>query len=248
MERRPKLTIVGINTLSSVNSMVYSSHCKLWIEMKKEFPEDEFLLYTPQRMSIDNMRNEVAKLALVRNADYIFFVDDDVIVHPNTYKSLRDADKDIIMAMTFIRGYPFNPMAFKDLETIVDLQGKKKLNLTYHLGWEQDVNEQGLFKTGAIGFSCALLKCDTLKALDPPYFVTGTGHTEDVYYCMKARLELDPEPEIWVDVKVPTEHLLTPDAVSVHNVEKLREFYKPEGQEIVSRTKAYLEKILQEME
>ena len=221
-------TIIGVNTLENVSSFVYSSHIAMFCQIKKEFPDDEFIFYTPYRMSIDNMRNDVARVALEHKCDYLMFIDDDVVVKPNTYKSLREANKDVVAALTFIRGYPFHPMFFKDFENIERHNGKRRKDLTFHDSYEDEIDTEGLVKTGAVGFSCVLIKVDVLQAMTPPYFVTGPGHTEDVYFCLKARAELEPEPEIYVDTKVPTGHILMNDMVSAENVKKLREFYKPE--------------------
>jgi len=243
-------TIVGVNTLENVSPFVYASHCKLWVEMVRKFPNDEFIFYTPYRMSIDNMRNDVARIAIEHGCDYILFIDDDVIVMPDTYKMLREADKDIVAAMTYVRGYPFHPMFFKDLGTITETNGKRRKNIGFHDDYLETVQEDGLVKTAAVGFSCVLIKVDVLKAMSPPYFVTGPGHTEDVYFCLKASLELEPEPEIFVDTKCKTGHLMMPDAVSSENVEILRKYYKPELDEkdvVKFRMKDHIRNVIQEM-
>lgn len=241
-------TLVAVNTLASVSSYVYSSHCKLWITMKEQFPDDQFLFYTPYRSSIDRMRNDSARIALQHECDYLMFIDDDVVVHPNTYKSLREADKDIVMALTYIRGYPFHPMAFRDVYNKEQSNGKIRKDLTLHDEEFWEVGEDGLFKTGAVGFSCVLIKTDLISSVSAPYFVTGPGHTEDVYFCLKVRAELDPEPTIYVDTKVPTGHILSPEIVSKDNVEKLRAYHKPNeaGQEVETRSLAFLDDKIKE--
>ena len=244
-------TIVGVNTLESVSSFVYSSHCAFWIQTKKDFPEDEFLFYTPYRMSIDNMRNDVARIALEHKCDYIMFIDDDVIIPPDTYKQLREARKDIVAAMVYVRGYPFHPMFFKDLGDITEPNGKRRKNIGFHTDYKDTVDETtGLVKTQAVGFSCVLINCDVLKAMSPPYFVTGPGHTEDVYFCLKAALELEPEPEIYVQTRCVTSHLMMPDGVNSNNVEILRKYYKPELDEkdaIKFRMKDHIRNVIQEL-
>ncbi len=248
-------TLVGVNTLQAIDTFVYSSHCQFWAQTRKDFPKDDFLLYTPYRMSIDAMRNDAARIALEQNCDYLMFIDDDVVVQPHTFRVLQKRDKDIIMACTFIRGYPFKPMWFRDFETIDQANGKIRKNLMTHDDWKDhlvtDGEDAGLVKTGAVGFSCVLIKVDIIRAMTPPYFVTGPGHTEDVYFCLRARAELEPEPEIWVDTTISTGHTLMADLVTLDNVEKLREFYKPEiekdGGPPNYRMKKHLENILQEM-
>jgi len=182
-------------------------------------------------MSIDNMRNNAAKIALENNCDYLMFIDDDVIIRPDTLDSLLEADKDIIMALTFVRGWPFPPMFFKASENLTT--DKRKETLIFYEDYVPD--EHGLVKCAAVGFSCTLLKMDVVKAINPPYFITGPHHTEDVYFCLKARYSLDPEPSIFVDTRVPTMHMMMSDGVSDINVGKLRELYRPE--EPIGRTR-----------
>ena len=248
-------TLIGVNTLESVHSFVYASHCQFHSQIRKDYPKEDFLLYTPYRMSIDAMRNDAARIAIEQKCDYLMFIDDDVAVQPNTYKALRDRDKDIIMAATFVRGYPFHPMWFSDFETIDQANGTIRKNLKFHDEWEKDLitegPDAGLVKTGAVGFSCVLIKTDVLRAMTPPWFVTGPGHTEDVYFCLRARAELEPEPGIYVDTTISTSHMLMPDLVNLENVEKLREFYKPDlersGGLEQFRMKLHLKNIIQEL-
>ena len=220
--------MIGINVLESVNSFVYQSHIRFFSNLKKDFPEDQFYLFTPYRMSIDSMRNISAKMAIDSQCDYLMFIDDDVIIQPETYKELKAADKDIIMALTYIRGYPFRPMMFKTIEVITDIEGKVRENLVPYEDFKKDVDpETGLLKCQAVGFSCVLIKMDVVKAVAPPYFITSSTYTEDVYFCNKARYTLEPEPSIYVHTKVPTMHMMMADGVNDDNVEKLRELYAP---------------------
>jgi hypothetical protein len=224
--------LIGINVLESVNSFVYQSHIKFFTNLKLNNPEDQFMLFTPYRMAIDSMRNMAAKIAIEHKCDYIMFIDDDVCITPNTYDILKKADKDIIMALTYIRGYPFAPMFFKAFEQIVDDSGVKREYLTTYDDYKEHINDEGIVKCAAVGFSCVLIKMDVIKAVAPPYFLTGPNHTEDVYFCNKARYTLEPEPEIYCHTGVSTTHIMMADGVNSDNVDKLRELYaieKPLG-------------------
>jgi len=219
-------TLIGVNCLENINSQVYASHIAFFISLKRSFPDDEFLFFTPYRMSIDNMRNMAAKLALDNGCDYLMFIDDDVLVQPNTYESLRKADKDIIMALTYVRGYPYYPMFFREERTFTDENGKIKKEIVFYDNYQEHVDSEGIVECEAVGFSCALIKMELVKQLNPPYFVTGAGHTEDVYFCLKCKYTFD-EVSIAVDTKVPTSHLLMPSAVTASNVEELRKIEAP---------------------
>jgi hypothetical protein len=188
-------------------------------------------------MSIDNMRNAAAKVALELECDYLMFIDDDMLLHPDTFESLLKADKDIVMALTFIRGGGFPPMFFKKLPK------SGGYDLTYYTDWEEHVDENGLVEAQAIGFATVLLKTSILKQLEPPYFLTVSGSTEDVYFCCKAKAEIGEHVSIFVDTKVPTGHILDPEVAHVSTVKKLREYHKKDKPSTeIDRGKEYLEK------
>lgn len=191
----------------------------------------------PGRMSIDNMRNMAAKVALEQECDYLMFIDDDMVLHPDTFESLLKADKDIVMALTFIRGGEFPPMFFKKVPR------EKGYDLTYYTDWKDHVDENGLVECQALGFATVLIKTEILKKLEPPYFLTISGSTEDVYFCCKAKQEIGEHVSIFVDTKVPTGHIVEPEIAHVTTVEKLREYHKKEVvAKPIDRGKEYLDK------
>jgi len=221
-------TLIGINVLESVNSHVYANHIKFFTNLKIASPEDQFVLFTPYRMAIDSMRNAAAKIAIEHKCDYLMFIDDDVIIKPETYSVLKAANKDCIMALTYIRGYPFAPMFFKAFNQITDGDGTVREFLTTYDDYKDHVGDDGIVDCAAVGFSCVLIKTELIKAVAPPWFITGQNHTEDVYFCNKARYTLEPAPTICCHTKIPTMHIMMPDGVTDYNVEKLRELYAPE--------------------
>jgi glycosyltransferase involved in cell wall biosynthesis len=205
------------NILTVIDAAAYVTHCNFWYRLGKNFPKDTFISMTPPRMAIDQARNWAAKMALEQECDYLMFLDDDMLIHPDTLTSLIDANLDIVMAHTYIRGYPFNAMSFYR-----DANG----GLSFCNDWKDRVDENGIFTCDAVGFAVCLIKCSLLSKMEAPYFVTGTGHTEDIYFCCKARTEVSQDVSIGVDTRVPTGHLLHKENVSVENIDRLKEYYK----------------------
>lgn len=177
-------------------------------------PDYEFAFNAPRRASIDRMRNQTAELALAHGFDYICFIDDDVLVPVDGLKRLLDADKDIIAGWTLIRGYPFENMFFKWDESMTGLHK-----------WNDPPEDEKLLKVGAVGFSFALIKVDVLKKIPAPFFVTGTNHTEDIYFCVKAQKYL-PDVSIYVDRDCVTGHCLGPEYIEPRNKEIYKEYYE----------------------
>lgn len=233
--------LLAVNTLAGVNSQVYASHLNLAYRIGKD-TGDEFLLFNAARMSIDRFRNEAGKYALSAECDYLMFLDDDVAVPRDTYTLLKEADVDVATPLVYIRGYPFKPMMFKaiglgeetglttydDWESVIELQTGK--NFVYH-------DKPHLLECAAIGFSCALIKVDLLRKVPPAWFVTGTNHTEDVYFCVKARQILENAVSIFVDTRIHAGHLLDPEFICLEMRDKLIDFYDSCNPEFAEREK-----------
>lgn len=210
--------LVGVNTLTSVDQLVYLSHCQFWTRTVKQYPNDEFMFFAPHRMSIDNMRNASVKVALQNNCDYLLFIDDDVIVEPHTFKSLYECKLDVAMALTFIRGYPFDPMFFKFDEM--------KQNLKRFIGYEKHIGDNGIVTCDAIGCSCVLFKTWLFKEIEEPWFVTCKNCTEDVYFCLQMHDKIKTPFTIGVDTKVPTAHKLGSEYINPASREALLTYYE----------------------
>jgi glycosyltransferase involved in cell wall biosynthesis len=155
-------------------------------------------------MTIDACRNAAVKTALDANFDYVMFIDDDVLVPFDAWARLKSHDKHIVAGWTVIRGYPYLNMFFRFKDG-----GLKNYN-------DLPIDTKELTKVDAIGCSCVLIKCDVFKQIPPPYFVTGTHNTEDIYFCMKAR-DYVKDLEIYVDPLVKTPHMLAMEAVTPEN-------------------------------
>jgi len=158
------------------------------------------------------------------------FIDDDVLIPPDAFDKLQMANKDICAGLVYLRGYPFHVMAFREIITKVLDENKKefldpRLKLTYY-DEIHDLAREGveLVSCEAVGFSCCLIHTDVLKAIEPPYFVTGPLNTEDIYFCLKTR-NLDPRPSIFVHTGVRGGHLLNPEPIEFDTKLLLTNFY-----------------------
>ena len=105
--------VIGINSLVSTVHAAYGNHINLFYRLGRSYGDIDFILVNPPRMSIDTMRNLTARVALEQNADYVWFIDDDVIIPVDPpYSVLRKliaANVDAVSADVIIRGPPPNP-------------------------------------------------------------------------------------------------------------------------------------------
>lgn len=228
-----KKTLVCVNALTEIDASVYLTHTQMWYRMGREFPEDKFINYTPTRTNIDAARNFAAKVALESECDYLFFVDDDMLLHEKTYASLRENIErpgvDAVMALTYIRSFPFPPMMFK---TVGMEDGKIKELKLYH-DFEEHIDPKTYcVEVSAFGCACVLIKVDLLKKMEAPFFVTTPQMTEDVFFCLKAKNLLGPDNvKFLVDCGIPTGHLGDKSVITHQNIPHLNKFYKSLGAE-----------------
>lgn len=215
---KPKI-LVATNVLTSVDSAVYDDHINFFYKLGQS---SNFTLMhaAPRRMAIDRMRNLSAEVAMANECDYLLFVDDDMLLSEGTLESLIAADRDIVMADTIIRGYPFHSMAFKGVKKDDCYSLEHYDDLMDH----RDAN--GLVECEAVGFACCLIRVSMLKELRKPYFVTTPNSTEDVYFCLKCKEELPTPVSIAVDTKVPTMHMMEAQFVGRQNVQRMKDFWE----------------------
>ena len=128
------------------------------------------------------------------------------------------------------------------------------VGLDHYWDYEKDVKEDGTLDCYAIGCSLVLIKTSCYRDVNPPFFLTGTNHTEDVYFCAEVKRTV-PDVRICVNTKCPTGHLLDMVSLSVDSVVKLREFYAtPENKDLQDwskepdRRKAYVEGCLKQLQ
>lgn len=225
-----------VNTLTSVSPYSYENHRAFWAETVSKYKiKDELSLFTftPPRMSIDNARNIAAQQALRLECDYLFFLDDDVLVPMNTIEELISCNADIAAGLVYIRSYPFDVMAFKkdDWAFFNDLPKEKPPNPPVLKKYVTE--NDGLI---GVGFSCCLIKTNLLRDVPPPWFITGPGNTEDVFFCQKALDTIKtiqetedknyPNLTISLNTDVRPGHLLNSEPVCYENVEALRVYYE----------------------
>lgn len=235
---------VASNLLQNTIPEVFSSITSEFYFLGRDKEIDSVLQFFPQRMTIDRCRNEAAKYAMANECDWLVFVDDDMVLTPGTIKNLVKTDYDIVMAHTYIRGNPFQPMSFINKPT------ESEPHIINLFPMDDDLIEAGKDENGitpcyAVGFACCAIRVDLLLNLQPPYFVTGPANTEDIYFCLRAKQEIGDHVKIGVHTKYPTWHQVERLFVGAGNVKELREFYKQQDKKMRGddRGQSYHERI-----
>jgi len=139
---------------------------------------------------IYDSRNKLAGLAVEMEADYILWLDSDMVFRPDTLERMMAVmddhpEIDVLSGLYFRRGHPFTPVLFKTLE--VNKEGT--------LDWS-DYEElpDELFEIAGCGFGCVLMRTDMLldiaaKEEGGRWFTPIADAGEDCAFCIRARRE-----------------------------------------------------------
>lgn len=166
---------------------------------------------TPKNKRVDVAKNEICQQAVDQNADWVFFLDDDVIPPSNVLmKCIKNAFGppylDIINGVYFSKSEPPMPLMFRG-----DMKGSV---------WNWHVGD--LIKIDAAGMGCTFIKTKVLKEIkekvggpwfsvdytynpnDPNDFpAPSIGATEDLYFYKKAR---ECGFQTWADTSIQCVH------------------------------------------
>lgn len=130
---------------------------------------------------IYDSRNKLAGYAVQMEADYMLWLDSDMVFPPDTLermmKTIEENDIDILCGLYFRRTHPFTPVLFNKLE-------RDGETLVF-----EDVKEipEDLFEVAGCGFGCVLMKTDVLFDIGINWFTPYIDAGEDCAFCMRAR-------------------------------------------------------------
>ena len=129
---------------------------------------------------IDKAREELVESALKGNADYIWFIDSDMVVPKATLETLLDLNTDVASGLYFAKGIPYLPVIRR-----LDDRG----HFEFVMNLEPEMGK--IIEVDGVGLGCCLIKAEVFKKLEKPWFLYkwdgDNVQAEDLYFCKKAR-------------------------------------------------------------
>lgn len=121
-------------------------------------------------------RNRIVQHALELDADYVFFIDADMIFPPDTLKRLLNHNVDIVNALAFRRTSPHYPCIFS-----WDEENECYITADY------SSSKTSLMKVDACGMPCILIKTEVFKKMKQPwYYYRDNLFSSDLTFCWEA--------------------------------------------------------------
>jgi len=143
-------------------------------------------------------RNNIAKVAIAHNYDYVLMIDSDTLVPPDTLELMLEDPVDVCLGVCPRKNT-------KDGKTALIKYRDPGYQDSYY--YSELPDERTQIKGG--GFACALVKTTVFSQLDYPWFqyVTAADYStlsEDFYFCQNCRMY---GVDVWMDPRVRCGHL-----------------------------------------
>lgn len=130
-------------------------------------------------------RNSLATMAIQMEADYVFWLDSDMVFPPDTLirmlDTLKKNDLDILTGLYFRRVPPYTPVLFDQLE----------MRTKTVCAWSEfKTLPEELFEVGGCGFGCVLMDTGVFLSVQAKHgnmFAPMGNNGEDLAFCMRAR-------------------------------------------------------------
>ena len=124
----------------------------------------------PHGQSPARNRNIAIQEGLKNGFDYMFFIDDDVMLRPDSMRRLYEHDVDIVTALYYMRNFPHTPIIFNHVDEI----GRAA---THYL----QPSDSGLIEILGAGLGACLIKMDVFRKVQAPW--VRLGELEPDHWC-----------------------------------------------------------------
>lgn len=190
-----KKILIGMPTARYIEPETFKS---IWDQSVPDGYVVDFVpFYSDQ---IDDVRNDIAQYVIDHDYDYLFSVDSDIVVPPNTLSRFLEQDRDMITGV-YIQRIPNTH--------VVEVYGATPGGGRQQIPWDL-LKGRGTVEVAGCGFGCVLIKRSVLEGVESPRFEyhSALDHrntvSEDVIFCVKAT---NAGFTIWADTRVLCDHL-----------------------------------------
>lgn len=136
---------------------------------------------------VDVARNRLIATAIEEKADYILWIDSDMVFEPDVLeklmKDIQEHDCDVVSSICFVKQAPFRPVIYSKIRLGA---GTDENIAEEYLDYPKD----SLFEVDACGFGCVLMKtsvAETMLGAAYPCFSRIKGFGEDISFCVRAK-------------------------------------------------------------
>lgn len=163
-------------------------------------------------LKVANYKNSIINYAIENNYDYLFFVDSDLILHPNLIEHLKTENKDIVSEIFWSQWHKDRPLEpnvwlFDEYDLVPKKLGENLSEKEMELRQIKFLNKlriPGLYEVGGLGACTLISRSALIEGVNFNSIKNLTIHGEDRFFCIRAAvLGID----LFVDTYYPAYHI-----------------------------------------
>lgn len=163
-------------------------------------------------LRVANYKNDMIEYAKNKDYDYLFFVDSDLILHPNLLEHLKTVEKEVVSEIFWSKWHyntPFEPNVWlfdeydlvpKHLGEVLEENEKEKRKIKFL----NQLKVPGLYKVGGLGACTLIRRSALLKGVSFSPIKNLTIRGEDRFFCIRAEVL---GISLFVDTHYPAYHI-----------------------------------------
>lgn len=230
--------MLGEPSAGMVDCIAHDNRLDVYMEYARLEARSKFKFFTGNtgRCGVNYARETMADEAMHQNMDYLFMIDDDMIIpkrcFERVFETMQKEKADMAAPICTQRLPPFYPVMFKHM--ITEKDGVKHINNAFI----EDYEPNSVVRVDGVGFGVVLISVPFLrklkKIMPDGMFFSNRNVGEDMWFCMMARAKLDAK--FVVDTSIKVGHLCHPkmatewDYVQAKGLqEKFKGIYTPTG-------------------
>lgn len=163
-------------------------------------------------LKVANYKNLIIDYAIKNDYDYLFFVDSDLILHPNIIEYLKSKDKEILSEIFWTKWHENMPLEpnvwlFDEYDLVPKELGEILSEETMNsrkVDFLNQLKEEGVYEVGGLGACTLISKSALLKGVNFKSIKNLTIHGEDRFFCIRAAVL---GIELFVDTSYPAYHI-----------------------------------------
>lgn len=209
---------VGITTPEAYyNRLLFSFHLgKFEAENPGKF---EFHWFVAGSMFTPMAREQLAENAFNQGMDFIFMIDDDMVGPIDLFEVMylqmeEHPEIDILAPLAFTRNPPHLAVLYTCSEGFDPVTKQPYFTNNYVKNYPKDT----LVECDAVGFGAALIRCDILKRMKKPWFMSTSPTGEDILFCYNAKQQANAR--VFMDTAIKLTHLSHPIRVDEEYAEE----------------------------
>lgn len=139
--------------------------------------ENKIGWYRDEDTYLHARRNSIFRVAKEQEADYLLFIDSDMLFTPRDFDLLMTSQMDIVSGLYFVRAHPPSktfPCAYK--------KGANEIGYTHITTYPKE----SLYEVDTVGMGFCLISRNVLSKLDEPFDIQGKWG-EDFIFCKRAQ-------------------------------------------------------------